>query len=216
MSGEFMRSVQMVAVVLGSACVVLAGVEWLRLRTTRVQLAVALISVLIFGAALWARPASLALSDAAILAAAVGLAPQLARSLGSPGGIVAFTITASAVDLLSFGGGLTRRIIQDYQAAGDGLLRFLAVTVPVAGRPTPLVGVVDLLILGALFAGLVRVHGQRRRAGLTLLSALALAVVTGIVIGGVAAIPFLGFAAAADAWLATRGRSAAEEPAPCT
>lgn len=217
MSGEFVRSVQMLAVVLAGACLVLAGAAWLRARTTRVRLAVAVISALVFGAVLWARPAPLALSNAAVLAAAAGLAPLLARSLGSPGGIVAFTITASAVDVLSFGGGLTRQIIRDYQAGGDGLLRFLAVTVPVGGRSTPVVGVVDLLILGALFLGLIRIHGRRRRAGLILLTALAVAVVTGIVIGGVAAVPFLGFAAAADAWLAVRGRSAAtQQPAPCT
>ena len=48
-----------------------------------------------------------------------------------------------------------------------------------------------------------------------LLAGLASAVVTGLAVGGVAAIPFVGFAAAADAALSGRGRRITEEPEPC-
>lgn len=175
-----------------------------------------MIAALAYGAVLWIRPESMALSNAVILASAIALAPLLGRSLGSFGGIVAFAVTVSAVDLLSFGGGLTRQIIQDYRAGTGDLLRFLAVTVPLDSRPTPLVGVSDLVIMGALSIGLTRLHGDGRRAIVVLLSALALATLVGIGIGGVAALPFLGFAAVADAWLAERHREVSEEPAGCT
>jgi hypothetical protein len=199
-----MNAFSMVVSVLASAGLVILGVAWLGGRAPRTRIGCAVLAVLGYGAVLWTRPDTLVLSNAAVLVAAICLAPLLARSLGSTGAIVAFAIAASLVDLFSFGGGLTRRIIQDYHSGGSDLLRFLAVTVPVSGRPTPLVGVVDLLIVGALFLALVGIHGARRRASLTLLGALAVAVVVGLVVGGVAAVPFLGFGAAADASMAGR------------
>lgn len=201
-----MGGVVILSLVLASASPVLAGVVWLSGRTRGEQVGAAAACLVAYATVLWTRPSSLVLSDTAVLAAAIGLSPLLGRGLGSVGGIITFAVTASVVDVLSFGGGLTRQIIQDYQSGGDDLLRFLAMTVPVGGRPTPLVGVVDLFIMGALFRGLVIIHGSRARASFTLLGALSLAVVTGIAIGGVAALPFLGFAAGADAWFAVRGR----------
>jgi hypothetical protein len=189
-------------IVLGSALIVLAGVAAMSDRAPRERTAAAIVCTAAYAVILWTRPESLVWGNVAVLAVAIALAPLLGRSLGSFGAIVAFAITVSIVDLLSFGGGLTRRIIQNYQAGTDDLLRFLAVTVPIGGRPRPLAGVVDLMIMGSLFLGLVRIHGNRPRAAVFLLAALAVAVIVGMTIGGVAGLPFLAAAAAGDAWLA--------------
>lgn len=201
-----MDNIAMVLAVLLSACLVIAGVAWVSGWSQRQRVGLGLACLVAYAVVLVTRPASWAVSDASVLIVAIGLAPLLGQSLGSAGSIAAFAVTASAVDILSFGGGLTREIIQGHQAGTSDLLRFLAVTVPVAGQPRPLVGVVDLLLMGALFLGLVRVHGGRRRAGVVLLVGLASAVITGLVVGGIAAVPFIGFAAAADAALAKGSR----------
>lgn len=211
-----MVNIAMLLVVLMSACVVLVGVAWLSGLSPRQRIGVGLASLVAYAVVLVTRPSSWALSDASVLIVAIGLAPLLGRSLGSAGAIAVFAVTASAVDILSFGGGLTREIIQGYQAGTSDLLQFLAVTVPVAGEPRPLVGVVDLLLVGALFLGLMRVHGGRNRAALVLLVGLASAVVTGLAVGGIAAVPFIGFAAAADAALATAGGKITGRTEPCT
>lgn len=209
-----MGQIAIVSLVLASACVVLVGVAWLKNRSRPQRVGLALASLLAYAMVLVTRPASLAVSDASVLLAAIGLAPLLGGSLGSMASIAVFAITASAVDLFSFGGGLTRELVQGYEAGTSDLLRFLAVTVEVGGQPRPLVGGVDLLITGSLFLGLVRVHGGPKRAAFALLVGLASAVATGLVVGGVAAVPFVGLAATLDAALATRGGGA--RPAPRT
>jgi len=200
-----MTNLSIVSIVLASTSLVLVGVSWLRGKDRKWRRRFAFLSVLPYAAVLSVRPDSLVLSNTGLILASVGLAPLLARSLGSTGALAAFAVTASLVDLLSFGGGLTRRIIQDYSSGTSDLLQFLALTVPLEGRATPLIGVVDLLVAGALFLALVEIHGSRTRAALVLLSALALAVGVGLIVGGAAAVPFVGLAAVADAWLARRG-----------
>lgn len=84
------------------------------------------------------------------------------------------------------------------------LLRFLALSIPIDGRVTPLVGVGDLLVLGALFVGLLHIHGQAWRAAAVLVVGLFVAIAVGLYVGGVAGLPFLGAAAMLDAWVASR------------
>jgi hypothetical protein len=199
-----MTNLSIVSIILASTSLVLIGVSWLRGEDRKWRRRFAFLAVAAYAAVLSVRPDSLVLSNTGLILASVGLAPLLARGLGNTGAIAAFAITASLVDLLSFGGGLTRRIIQDYNSGSSDLLQFLALTVPLEGRATPLIGVVDLLIAGAMFLALVEIHGSNTRAVLVLLSALALAVVVGLIVGGVAAVPFVGLAAAADAWRARR------------
>lgn len=158
-----------------------------------------------FATVIVSRPGTLILSNAAVLGLSVGLSLVLGRTLKSFGALVAFAIVISVVDIVSFGGGLTKRIITDFEAGTSDLLRYLAIAIRLEGGLQPLVGIGDLCIMGALFIGLTRLHGRPVRAGAVLLAGLSAAVSVGILVGGAPGLPFLAAVAVFDGWLALRG-----------
>lgn len=199
-----MRESLICAVAAGGAVAVMGGVRLFdALAPSRRRLA-AFSAIAVFVATTAARPDALVLSDLAVVLGAIGGAVLVGRSLGSIGAIIAFAITMAIVDLVSFGGGLTRRIVRDYRAGSSDLLRYLALTVPLNGRPTPLVGVGDLFAVGALFGGLVRVHRRTFRAAAFMLGGLVVAIAVGLVAGGAPGLPFLALAAALDGAMSAR------------
>jgi hypothetical protein len=153
--------------------------------------AVSLGVLLTYATVLYLQPFGMIVSDLLVIAAAVAGGTLLARALSGRGAIAAFCITMAAVDLLSFGGGLTRTIIEGYASGRSELLRYLAFTIVIEERTTPLVGIGDLLALAALYGGLLRIDVPAYRAGLTLLGGLAAALAIGLRAGGAPALPFL-------------------------
>ncbi len=165
---------------------------------------IAILSIASFVVVLLWRPDSLLISNAAVLLFAIGVAFFVGKSLGSFGALVTFAATVSVVDTISFAGGLTRKIIDEYERGTSNLLQFLVVSIPTGDGVQPLVGVGDLCITGALFLGLARLHGHMLRASVVLVLGLTVAIAIGLFAGGVAGLPFLAVAAVIDGWYFTR------------
>jgi hypothetical protein len=155
----------------------------------RLRLAVAMLVA--YAAVLIAQPPSLLASNLAVLLAAVAAGTLIGRSLGQRGAIVAFCITIAVVDLFSFGGGLTRTIIDNYREGSSNLLVYLVVTVRTQGQTIPVVGVGDLLMLSALYLGLRGIGRPGGQVVALLLGSLGVALVVGLIWGGAPALPFL-------------------------
>ncbi len=202
---------QMLLVTLASGAATLAATAAAaRLgRSQRTRLAVAVLAL--YGLVLIVRPPSPLASNVAVLLAAVGVGVLVGRTLSSRGAIIAFCITIALVDLLSFGGGLTRMIIDNYREGSSNLLVYLAVTVRSQGQTVPVVGVGDMAVLAALYQGLRGVGQPTSRVVVVLLGALGSALMIGLAVGGAPALPILAVSVIAALAL-TSGRDA--QPAP--
>jgi len=190
-----------------SATVTIGGlvvVAWVarlvpRLAPRRTKL-LAGILLLIYGAVIMLRLSAWPVIDIAVLMGAVGAAVLIGGSLSSPGAVVVFLVTAAAVDILSFKGGLTRVIIERYQDGTSDLLLYLTLVVPIDGLITPIVGISDLFIGGATAAALFRLGFRPVAAVGAIAIGLLVALAYGIWQGGAPALPFVAAAVSLLVW----------------
>ncbi len=141
-------------------------------------------------AVLW-QPDNLFLSNSIVLITAVLAGSSLGLLLSSEPSVISFSIAAAAVDIFSFSGGVTKNIITSYQSGESLLLRFLTISVPVQGNIVPVVGIGDLFILGGIYFSLKKLNYSDWESILVPLSGLLLALIIGLLIGGVFSIPFI-------------------------
>lgn len=151
------------------------------------------------------------LGNAALLLAVAGGALLIGRSLPTRGSLIAFLVVAGVVDLLSFGDGLTRAIIDGYRTGESDLLLRLALLAPLQGRIVPVVGISDLLIAASSAVALRGLGFGAGRVAFALAAGLWTAVIVGVVANGAAALPFL---AVAVGVLITRAGSSAGPGSP--
>jgi len=107
-------------------------------------------------------------------------------------------VVAGVADILSATGGLTRTLSSAYRDGTSDLLLLLSVSIRFDGRPQQVIGIGDLVVLAALFFALSRLGDRGLGALLAPLAGLAVALVVGVVFGGVAAIPFIAGATLGD------------------
>ena len=70
-------------------------------------------------------------------------------------------------------------------------MRFLTISVPVQGNIVPVVGIGDLFILGGIYFSLKKLNYSDWESILVPMSGLLLALIVGLLFGGVFAIPFI-------------------------
>jgi hypothetical protein len=143
-------------------------------------------------------------SNALVLAGAAGGVLLLAGRL-TPPAVLAFLIVASLADLLSFSGGLTRRITDAYRSGASDLLLHLSLVAPFRGRTIPIVGIGDLFVVGAGAAGLIASGWRWPAAAAVIAAGLVAALLFGIWRGGAPAVPFIAGAVGVALLLARRG-----------
>jgi len=170
------------------------------------------LSVLVLYAAFLAwRPPGFLLADILVLAAGAFGGLLMARALRTPPGLVAFAITAALADAISFNRGITRVLIERSHTGKSSLLFDLCLSVPVPRLGvTPIVGVGDLFVMAALMTAL-RYLGYRRAAFCVPAGALVAAVIVGLAVGGVPAVPILSGAVIASIAVARRRESSAKD-----
>ncbi|HXV73684.1 MAG TPA: hypothetical protein VD713_03040 [Sphingomonadales bacterium] len=178
-----------------SAAAVFTGVFAVRNAPLRPALAFAAGLFLAFLVSLALPTAPAFLSNALVLAGAVGLGVFISFFLTSNGAIAAFCVAVGVVDYFSFKGGLTAKLIAAAKAGNVDLLKHLVIYLPQeGGRLTALIGVGDLVILGALYAGLMENRHSPGAALFAPTAGLVFAILTGLVIGGVYGVPFISVA----------------------
>jgi hypothetical protein len=187
-------------ITLAGATAVIVGALAIERRTrTAVKLFV-WISMALFALALIVRPSAWWMSDAAVLIAATGGALLLSPGLRSPGSVIIFLTVASVVDLVSFSGGVTRWIVDDYQSGSSTLLLYLTLTAPVGGRILPIVGIGDLVVAGTAALALTRLRFGLPTLLLAISGGLVAALAYGIQFRGAPAVPFIALVLGIVVW----------------
>jgi hypothetical protein len=174
------------------------------LGRTRYQRAAGAIMLACYLAALALRPPVGLASNALVLAGAAGGVLLLVGRL-TPPAVLAFLIVASLADLLSFSGGLTRRITDAYRSGASDLLLYLSLVAPFRGRTIPIVGIGDLFVVGASAAGLIASGWRWPATAAVIAAGLVAALLFGIWRGGAPAVPFIAGAVGIALLLARRG-----------
>lgn len=193
-------------VILAAACMY-TGARLTR-RLTHRQLWTSLVVALIaYAALLHMQVAPWPISDITIMLVAVLAGSAIGLALPSSPSLVAFCITAGIVDFLSFRGGLTSKIIADYNQGHNLLLQYLCITAPISGRPIPIIGIGDLIILGSVFCALSQIGYDGWLSFVFPLGGVLIALAVGLLKEGAPAIPFIAGATIVYVLLKAKTRS---------
>lgn len=145
----------------------------------------------LYGLFLFMKPDNWILIDVVVLCIGAIGGSGVALFLNSKPSLITFLIVASAADLYSFTQGATSRISDSYQDGSSDLLTYLVISLPTEGQLQPLIGIGDLFIVSSICFALVRLGYVGAQVLLAPLSGLLLAIVIGLMVGGVFGIPFI-------------------------
>lgn len=191
------------AAIILTAFVIFIALRVLIRCSFKTQLALSLPVTLGYVALLIWQPESLALSNFCLLIAVISIGNLIGSILKTRSSLITFTITASLVDILSFSGGLTQRILSDYAQSKSLLLQYLCISLRYEGGVLPVVGIGDLIIIAAIFRALSMLKYPSWQSFLIPLTGLMVALLVGLATGGIYAIPFI--SAAVIVFLIYRG-----------
>lgn len=189
---NFTRAFAMFGVSIVLSCTVVAvGASYLSSWQGRGRTAAVWAWLVVHGLLLPLHPSSLFLSNGLVLGSAVGAGVLLQRFVPTAGALVALSVAASVADIISFSTGPTRWLLEGPAGETWAGLPYLAVTLPMTGRPVPVVGIGDLLLFTAFFLGLTRLGVKRAASFVALASGLLVALGVGLLRGGTFGIPFM-------------------------
>lgn len=163
--------------------------------SSRIRIAVTLVSTVSYGLLLLLRP------EPALVAGWIGLVAVAlighgfgSRFIPNAPGLIAFLLTASVMDVSSVASGPTRALLESAADGTNSLVFYLTLLLPWDGRLLPAVGVGDLLGLAVLFASLRQQGFSSAKAFVVGFLGLFSALVVALIRGGVAGYPFLALA----------------------
>lgn len=180
-------------------------------RRLQIAFAVALVAYLLLFVL---RPSIWPLSDVLVMLVSVLLGSYISGSLTTPSSIVAFCITASIADIISFSGGVSAKIMTDYAQGKSPFLQYLAVSLPLGGIVAPLIGLGDIIILSSIFYAFAKIGYRGLASFLFPLAGLLIALTVGFLVGGIFALPFISATTILYLWLQSRNSTSAA-PATC-
>jgi hypothetical protein len=137
------------------------------------------------------HPSSLILSNALVLGSAIGGGVLIYRTVPTPGALMALAVAASVADIISFTVGPTRWLLDPASGELWEGLPYLTVSLPMAERTVPVIGIGDLLLFAGFFLGLRRLGPGRIVSFTTLACGLLVALWVGLIRGGAFGIPFM-------------------------
>jgi hypothetical protein len=146
-------------------------------------------------------------SDCFVLSVALFAAVLLAPRLRSMGALMAFLVAGAVADVISTYFGPTRLLVFNWtHHLGSSGMRFLAVTVPLEGKPIPVIGVADMLFFAVCVTVTRRFGWPEPPVFLVPLASLLAALAVGLLIGPTPAIPFLALGMLAYVYITGRQR----------
>ncbi len=137
------------------------------------------------------RPDIALVANVSILVVAAAVGSLLGTLVGNLPGLVSFSVAASIVDIVSTQVGTTAKLTHAFHAGTSDLLQYLSVSFILGGQLRPIVGIGDLIILTAIYFSLRRNGHDDLLAFAAPAAGLLLALATGLLVGGVFAIPFI-------------------------
>ena len=188
--------------------VVFLAVLWLAVATGQARrwrrkplLIAAGAAALIYAIVLSMAPVPWWLADIAVLGLSAAGGSVLGLLLASRASLISFCVVAAVVEVFSFAGGATAAITRSWDDGTSTLLQFLAITIPVSGAVQPVIGIGDLLVIGALCFALMRLGVGEWLAFLAPLAGALAALATALLVGGIAALPFIAMVTVATLFL---------------
>jgi hypothetical protein len=167
-------------------------VLFLQRRSFRFTLIAFLLSLLIYVSLFFVRPVSVFLSDTFMLLFAASICVLIGRSIKTTPSIVSFSITASIADIVSFNLGPTHYLMKaGEQLDPASLLNLLAFSIVFKGNICSIVGIGDFIIIGIYFIALRQIGIGLWMQFIIPTVGLLGALVVGVLVGGIYAIPFM-------------------------
>jgi hypothetical protein len=171
----------------------------------RKVIVLAIATFTLYGVFLFLMPENWMLINLVVVSVAGIGGSGLGLFLNTRPSLIIFCVAASAVDIYSVTQGPTSALVENYKTGTSDLLRYFVVSMPIDGRTVPLVGIGDFFILSAIYFALMRLGYEKSQILLVPLLGLLLAIIVGLQVGGIFAIPFI--AATTIAYLYWQGRN---------
>jgi hypothetical protein len=133
------------------------------------------------------------ISDTIVMIVALLVGYAFSLTISSYSALIGFCIAAGVADFISFtfSGGLTSKIINDYEHGNNLLLQYLSITIPLSSRMVPIVGIGDLIIIGSIYVSLNKLGYNDLFSFLSPLVGLLMALGIGLLVNGIFALPFI-------------------------
>jgi len=164
----------------------------LQRKSFRFNLIIFLLSLTIYVSLFFVRPVSVFLSDTFMLLSAAPFCVLLGRGIKTAPSIVSFSIAASIADIVSFNWGPTHYLVKTAgQLDAASPLNLLAFSIVLKGNIYPVVGLGDFVFIGIYFLALRQIGAGSWAQFIIPTAGLLGALVVGILVGGIYAIPFM-------------------------
>jgi len=164
----------------------------LQRKSFRFNLITFLLSLAVYVSLFFVRPVSVILSDTFMLLSAASFCVLLGRGIKTAPSIVSFSIAASIADIVSFNWGPTHYLVKAAEHVdAASLLNLMAFSIVLKGNTYPIVGLGDFVFLGIYFLALRQIGAGSWAQFIIPTAGLLGALVVGVLVGGIYAIPFM-------------------------
>ena len=187
------------------------GTAWTSRLKSPLLLGLTAVAIAGYSAVLIIRPAGVVLPNVSVFVASLFLGSALGLLLKNLPSVVSFCIAASVADIISYNSGATARINEAFQSGASNLLPYLCISLPVDDRIRPIVGIGDLFIIAAIYFAFHRLGHRSVLSFMAPIAGLGLALVVGLITGGVFAVPFIAGTTVIYLWYAGKQSLGASE-----
>ena len=150
-----------------------------------------IISFSLYAAFLYFQPDGWFMIDSMVLVVGAIGGAGLGLLISNRLSLITFSVVAGVVDIYSVSGGLTSKLVENAKTGSSDLLYYLVVSIPWDGKVQPVVGIGDFFILAAICFAMIRMGYKTHYLLMAPLSGLIIALVIGLIVGGIYAIPFM-------------------------
>jgi hypothetical protein len=187
-----MKILLIYGVVAISAFLVQIGVQLIKkVPLKRIYLAIVL-AVFIFTLMILFKTSNWFFSNLLVISISISAGFAIGSTIITKSSLIVFCITAGIVDFISFKGGLSAKIIEDYASGHNLLLQYLCIVIPYNGKIVPLLGIGDLFVLGIIYRSLTKIGYKSWFISLIPIAGLLIALFLGLMFQGIYALPFIG------------------------
>lgn len=179
------------SVIIASSFLVQIGVRLLRkIPLKKIHLSLLLV-ILVYTIIILLQVSNYLISNLLVISISILAGYSIGNSISTKSSLIVFCLTAAIVDLISFKGGLSAKIIEDYASGHNLLLQYLSISIPFNSKLVPLVGLGDLFILGIIFQSLIKLGYKNWSVSIIPIAGLVIALFIGLLVHGIYALPFI-------------------------
>jgi hypothetical protein len=178
--------------IIASSFLVLIGVRLLKkIPLKKIYLALLLV-ILVYTIIILLQVSNYFISNLLVISISILAGYFIGNSISTKSSLIVFCLTSAIVDLISFKGGLSAKIMEDYASGHNILLQYLSISLPINSKLVPLVGLGDLFVMGIIFQSLFKIGYNNWFVSIIPIAGLVIALFIGLLVHGIYALPFIG------------------------